>query len=149
MTTEPLRAEIELTGPPDAAFELFTTGFERWWPREFSWSGADHLESIGIQPHLGGALFELGPHGLRWDWGRVLAWEPGHRLVFSWQIGPDRVPVPLAEDATEVEATFTETGTGRTSVVVVHRGWERHGEAGAEYREAFAQVWPYALGRML
>ncbi|NIK59732.1 SRPBCC domain-containing protein [Kribbella shirazensis] len=134
-----LTAEVEVPVPAAVAFELFTDEFGRWWPPEFSWSGADLLTDMGI---LDGVLYELGPHGLQWDWGRVLAWEPGRRFVFSWQIGPDRVPVPRAEDASEVEVTFDGS-----SVRVVHRGWERHGDAGDDYRENFEQVWPYALGR--
>lgn len=134
-----LTAEAGLTVPPDVAFEIFTDEFGRWWPPEFSWSGAELLTDMGL---LDGVLYELGPHGMQWDWGRVLAWEPGRRLVFSWQIGPDRVPVPRAEDATEVEVTFQ-----KSTVTVAHRRWERHGEAGAEYRTNFEQVWPYALGR--
>jgi uncharacterized protein YndB with AHSA1/START domain len=134
-----LTAVANLTVPPEAAFEIFTDEFGRWWPPEFSWSGAELLTDMGL---LDGVLYELGPHGMQWDWGRVLRWEPGRRLVFSWQIGPDRVPVPRAEDATEVEVTFDGS-----TVTVAHRGWERHGEAGAEYRKNFELVWPYALGR--
>ncbi|WP_350276268.1 SRPBCC domain-containing protein [Kribbella sp. HUAS MG21] len=134
-----LTAEIEVPATAAVAFELFTDEFGRWWPPEFSWSGAELLTDIGI---LDGVLYELGPHGLQWDWGRVLVWEPARRFVFSWQIGPDRVPVPRAEDASEVEVTFDGS-----SVRVAHRGWERHGEAGEAYRENFRQVWPYALGR--
>lgn len=134
-----LTAVADLTIPPDVAFELFTDEFGRWWPPEFSWSGADGLTDMGL---LDGVLYELGPHSMQWDWGRVLTWEPGRRLVFSWQIGPDRVPVPRAEDATEVEVTFDDS-----TVRVVHRGWERHGAAGDGYRKNFEEVWPYVLGR--
>ena len=134
-----LTARVEVTVPSDVAFEIFTDEFGRWWPPEFSWSGAGQLTDMGI---LDGVLYELGPHNLQWDWGRVLTWERGRRFVFSWQIGPDRVPVPRAEDATEVEVTF-----GGSAVHVVHRGWERHGDAGEEYRKSFEEVWPYVLGR--
>jgi uncharacterized protein YndB with AHSA1/START domain len=134
-----LTAEVAVAVPAAQAFEVFTDEFGRWWPPEYSWSGADLLTDIGI---LDGVLYELGPHNLQWDWGRVLAWEPGRRFVFSWQIGPDRVPVPRAEDATEVDVTFEGS-----AVRVVHRGWERHGVAGEQYRENFSEVWPHALGR--
>ena len=137
--TEELTAEVEVTTDPERSFELFTTGLANWWPPEFSWSGAELLTDIGVRE---GVLYEIGPDGLRWDWGRVLVSEPGRRLVFSWQIGPDRVPVPRAEDATEVDVSFVGS-----TVRVVHRGWERHGSAGDTYRQAFAEVWPYALGR--
>ncbi|MEU4194271.1 hypothetical protein AB0E69_20415 [Kribbella sp. NPDC026611] len=134
-----LTAQVEVGVGPDVAFRLFTDEFGDWWPREFSWSGADLLEDIGL---MAGVLYEVGPNGLQWDWGRVLASEPGRRFRFSWQIGPDRVPIPRTEDATEVEVTFTAG-----LVHVTHRGWERHGDAGADYRNSFTEVWPHALGR--
>ncbi|WP_165985477.1 SRPBCC domain-containing protein [Streptomyces sp. YIM 98790] len=147
--TDELRAEVRLAAGVREAFQRFTEGFQGWWPPEFSWSGAKGLDRIGIEPRTGGALYEYGPGGLRWDWGRVLVWEPPRRVVFSWQIGPDRVPVPRAEEATEVTAAFDPHPDGSGTLVRVrHRYWERHGAAGTGYREAFAQVWPTALDRL-
>lgn len=134
-----LTAEVDVEAGALESYRVFTERVGQWWPREFSWSGADLLREIGLCDNV---LYEIGPHGLRWDWGRVLSSEPGRRLVFSWQIGPDRVPVPRPEDATEVEVTFSDT-----SVRVVHRGWERHGSAGDQYRKNFVDVWPYLLAR--
>lgn len=134
-----LTAEANVEAGPLESYHVFTEQIGRWWPAEFSWSGADLLSEIGLRDNV---LYEIGPHGLRWDWGRVLTSEPGRRLVFSWQIGPDRVPVPRAEDATEVAVTFEQT-----SVHVVHRGWERHGAAGSQYRTNLTDVWPYVLNR--
>lgn len=149
MNTDPLTASVSLPYPAPEAFDLFTTRFADWWPAEFSWSGADRLERIGIEPRLDGALYEIGPHGLRWDWGRVLGWEPPARIAFSWQIGPDRVPVPDAASATEVSVSFSEIEQITTTVGVEHAGWERHGADGDTYRANFEQAWPYALGRLL
>ncbi|SFD15157.1 SRPBCC family protein [Streptomyces aidingensis] len=145
---EELVAEVRLPVGAAEAFERFTDGLQQWWPPEFSWSGADGLERIGIEQRVGGALYEYGPGGLRWDWGRVLAWEPPRRLVFSWQIGPDRVPVPRAENASEVTVTFTPDRDDSTLVRVRHGHWDRHGDAGPPYREAFARAWPLALARL-
>ena len=136
---EKLTAEVEVGAGALESYRVFTERMGQWWPREFSWSGADSLSEIGLRDNV---LYEIGPHSLRWDWGRVLTSEPGRRLVFSWQIGPDRVPVPRAEDATEVDVAFSDT-----TVRVVHRGWERHGSAGDQYRQNLMEVWPYILGR--
>ena len=68
------------------------------------------------------------------DWGRVLAWEPPHRLAYSWHLRQDRA------DATEVEITFAAAGEG-TAVVIVHRGWERLGARGPELRERNVRGW--------
>ena len=71
--------------------------------------------------------FELGPHGFRCDWGRVLAWEPPGRLVLAWQIGPTRVPKPDPAKASEVEVRFERDGHA-TRASLSHTGFERHGE---------------------
>jgi hypothetical protein len=74
----------------------------------------------------------------------VLAWAPPRGLTFSWQIGPDRVPIPDADSASEVVVSFTPVADG-SRVVVVHRRWDRHGKAGQAYREAFGPAWEHAL----
>lgn len=143
-----LRAEVVVQAPQESAFSLFTLQFGSWWPPEFSWSGAAKLEGIGMEPRADGFLHEYGPYGLRLDWGRILVWEPPERLVFSWQIGPDRVPVPDPTQATEVEVRFTPTNAGSTHVEVTHSCWDRHGDQAERYREDFSQAWPYALQRL-
>jgi uncharacterized protein YndB with AHSA1/START domain len=131
----------------DAAFDLFTAGFGTWWPREFSWSGPELLEEIGMQERDGGFVYEQGPGGFHLDFGQILAWTPPRRVLFTWQIGPDRVPVPDRGKASEVDATFGAVDEG-TLITVTHGKWERHGEGAEAYREQFADVWPYALGNL-
>ncbi len=114
---------------------------------EYTWS-QEALAAIGIEPRAGGSCFELGPHGFRLDWGRVLAWEPPSRLVFSWQIGPTRVPEPDPARASEVAVHF-EPADGGTRVALVHRAFERHGDGAEDYRAAMYSEpgWDYILGR--
>lgn len=145
----PATADTVLPVPAAAAFDLFTTRFSGWWPPEFSWSGEDLIEDIGIEPRLGGFLYERGPLGFRLDWGRVTEWDPGRRLAFTWQISPQRVPEPDASKASEVTVRFEPADDGAsTRVVVDHHGWERHGDGAADYREQFGGAWPYALDRL-
>jgi uncharacterized protein YndB with AHSA1/START domain len=134
---------VELPASADG-FALFTTGFARWWPAEYTWSG-DALVEIGIEPREGGHCFELGPGGFRCDWGTVTAWEPPRRLVFLWQIGPGREPVPDPSRAGEVEVRFGDDGR----VDLEHRGFDRHGDGGAAYADGMGspQGWPYILKR--
>lgn len=93
MPGDTVSASTTIALPPDKAFELFTAGIASWWPREYTWS-QDVLEEIAIEPGEGGFCVERGPHGFTVHWGRVETWERPERLVFTWQIGPSREPVP-------------------------------------------------------
>ena len=142
----PIRHEVTVDLSPADAFAAFSDGINAWWPREFTWSG-QLLERIAIEPRVGGFCHEIGSGGMRLDWGRVSAWEPPHRLAFSWQIGPDRVPEINPSRASQVEVRFEPASGDRTLVTLVHTGWERHGPGGAAYREQFetAGAWPRML----
>lgn len=148
MPAEVIKEAVVVPAAPERAFALFADELASWWPAEYTWA-ADGLEQIAIEPRVDGRCFERGPRGFECDWGRVLAWEPGARLAFSWQIGPDRVPVPDSDRASEVEVRFADAGKGATRVELEHRGFERHGEGGADYRAAMASErgWPYILAR--
>lgn len=147
-TVEPIELSIDIGVDPGDAFASFTDRFRVWWPSEASWSGAS-LESIGIEPFVGGFCYERGPYGLRLDWGRVTDWEPPRRLAFAWLVGFDRVPEPNPAHASEVEVTFTAIADG-TRVDLVHRAFERHRGDSAAYRRGMASTshgWPFLLDR--
>ena len=141
---EPLSHGVTVPLPPAEAFAHFAD-LDSWWPREFSWSGPDALDRVGLEPRAGGRLYELGPDGFRCDWGTVTACEPPGRLAFLWQIAPDRTPVPDSARASEVEVRFTPDGDG-THVGVTHSAFERHGEGAEAYRQGMADGWRFMLG---
>ncbi|HET6381170.1 MAG TPA: SRPBCC family protein [candidate division Zixibacteria bacterium] len=146
MTAATIPAIVErltVRATPADAFAAFTEGLDSWWPRESTWSGSG-AQRVALEPRPGGFLHEIGPHGMRLDWGRISVWEPPHRLAFSWQVGPDRVPVPSPAEASQVEVRFEAEAADRTRVTVTHDGWERHGEAGAAYREQMASTGAWA-----
>ena len=66
--------------------------------------------------------------------GEVLAWEPPHRLEFTWQLG--RTP----EQAQNNEVTFAATEAG-TRVELTHSGWERLGAQAEEVRAGYDSGW--------
>ena len=129
----PVRKSITVKASVEHAFEVFTDGFDTWWPR------ADH---IGKQPmvkavietHAGGRCFGREADGTEYDWGQVLAWEPPNRFVLAWQITPNWQHEPDLAKASEVEVRFTQEAGGLTRVDLEHRHFERHGEGGAGMR---------------
>ena len=138
-----VRTSVTVALAQERAFTRFTTELGAWWPAEYTWS-QQVLEEIGMEPRVGGWCFELGPGGFRLDWGRVTVWEPPARVVFTWQIGPTRVPQPDPAQASEVEVAFEES-----RVELVHRGFERHGDGAEDYAAAMGspQGWEYILAR--
>ncbi|MDG4790702.1 SRPBCC family protein [Micromonospora sp. WMMD1102] len=146
-STYSVRSSLRVPGPADRAFAVFTEGLADWWVKEYTWSGPQKLAKLGIEPGSGGMLYEIGPHGFRADWGRVLEWQPPRRLVFNWQIGPDRAPVPDPAHSSVVEARFAPQADGTTLVEVEHRDFDRHGEAAEGYREALTAGWYELLSR--
>ena len=128
----PLRNEFTVGCAPEHAFEVWAERTSLWWPASHSVSGAP--EAVTFEPRTGGRVYERGPSGEEHNWGRVLAWEPPRRLVYSWHLRQD------AADATEVEITFTASGAG-TTVAIVHHGWERLGARGPGLRERNMRAW--------
>jgi len=143
--TDPIETSVKVPVPPEHAFGMLTAGLGTWWPAEYSW-GPEVLDTHELEPREGGRIAEVSVHGNRWDWGRITAWEPPHRLVFDWQIGPDRVPTPDPSACSEVEWRVEADGDGSV-VHVVHAGFDAYGDAGSDYRAGLAseQGWPYML----
>ena len=63
-----------------------------------------------LEPQSGGRWYERGDDGSECDWGRVLAWEPPHRLVLTWQINGQWQYDPDPDRASEIEIRFTADG---------------------------------------
>src|SRR5713226_9297284 len=92
--------------PIEKAFRVFTSSFNTWWPRECHIGYAEMAEAI-LEPRDGGRWYERGVDGSECDWGRVLAWEPPHRLLVTWQVNGSWQYDPDPLHASEIEARFT------------------------------------------
>ena len=132
--TDPLVHEFTVDCSPEHAFSVWAERTSLWWPGSHSVSGAP--ESVDFEPRAGGRIVERAPGGEEHEWGRVLAWEPPRRLVYSWHLRQD------AADATEVEITFAPAGSalrGDDRAPQAGSGWAR--SAVADLRERNVRGW--------
>src|SRR5215510_9179881 len=115
-----IHGKITVGVPVEQAFRVFTDSFHTWWPPAYH-IGQAELEKAVLEPHAGGRWYERDVEGSECDWGRVLAWEPPHRLVVTWQINGQWQYDPDPEHASEIEVRFTADGAEHTTVELEHR----------------------------
>ncbi|MBF6300798.1 SRPBCC family protein [Nocardia amamiensis] len=124
-TTLPtLQGKASVAMPIENAFAFFTESFGSWWPAAYHIGQAELAEAI-LESGEGGRWYERGVDGTECEWGRVLTWEPPHRLVVTWQINGHWQYDPDPAHASEIEVRFTPEGPGRTSVELEHRHLDR------------------------
>jgi uncharacterized protein YndB with AHSA1/START domain len=152
MTTQaqrtPVRTEIVVKAAAERAFRLFTEQFDRIKPREHNMLGVNIAESV-FEPRVGGRVYDRGVDGSECQWGRVLAFEPPDRIVFSWDINPMWQIETDLDKTSEVEVRFIAEGPARTRVELEHRHLDRHGDGWEGMREGVAGDggWPLYLAR--
>jgi uncharacterized protein YndB with AHSA1/START domain len=133
-----VRVSIEVGVPPTTAFEVFTAEMDAWWQHGPRYRFvAPYGGVMKLEPRVGGRLLHVHDPvaGLSFEVGRVRAWEPPARLVFSW-----RLDNFAPHEMTEVEVRFEPAGDG-TLITVTHRGWDglasdhpaRHGQVGRAF----------------
>jgi uncharacterized protein YndB with AHSA1/START domain len=109
----PVVKSIDVRRPPSEAFRLFTEEISAWWP--------------------------MKNHSRAKDWGEVLAYELGHRVVFSFQMGRPK------EKSGEVEVRFDPLDAGTCRVTLTHSHWERLGDEAEAMRRSFSGGWEFVF----
>lgn len=132
--------EIDLVVPcaPERAFDYFTRDIGRWWPLATHSCAGERAAGVAFEPRVGGMLVETARDGTRHSWGTIEAWEPGHRVAFTWHPGRD----PATAQRVDVEFRATPAGT---RVTLVHGGWETLGEQAAQTRGHYVEGWRQVL----
>jgi uncharacterized protein YndB with AHSA1/START domain len=143
-----IRHEIVVNAPLERAFSVFTDGFGTFKPPEHNLLGADIAETV-FEPRVGGHVYDRGVDGSECRWARVLAYEPPHRVVISWDITPHWQIETDPEKTSEVEVRFVPEGPDRTRVELEHRNLDRHGDGWEGVREGVDSDggWPLYLQR--
>lgn len=134
-TDVPVNRSVTVRTSVERAFEIFTAGFDSWWPRTHH-IGKSPMKRAIIEPFVGGRCYTEQVDGSDCAWGTVMAWEPPRRLVFAWQITHEWGFEPDLANASEVEVLFTPQQDGSTRVDLEHRSFTRLGPGADAMRTA-------------
>jgi uncharacterized protein YndB with AHSA1/START domain len=139
---------LRVAAPPQRAFDVFTREISLWWrPNGLFQFTPKSPGVLSFELGTGGRLIETLPGGKVFEIGKTTAWEPPHRLAFSWRqasFAPDQM--------THVEVRFEAVGH-ETRVTVEHLGWDsvpashaaRHRLPHAEFLQRHAKWWQNLL----
>ena len=137
---EPVRRTVTVDRPVEDAFRVFTEEIGKWWALEVHSLSLDRTgapaRTATMEGRVGGRLYEQMSDGNEADWGKLLVWEPPHRVAFEWHV---------TGTPTEVEVRFTPDGDG-TRVDLVHSGFDRLEDA-ARSRRGYDEGWALGLER--
>jgi Activator of Hsp90 ATPase homolog 1-like protein len=135
LNSSPITHEYRLDSSPAHAFATYAERIGEWWDPRYS-ANADTLETVAIEPRVGGRVYarhsDIGEH----DWGEVTVWEPGAHLVHTFSLAQD------PQHPSEVAVEFVRDGQGCT-LRFAHGGWT---EANVSAREKFSD-WRVMLDR--
>ena len=141
----PVRKTIVVAATPQRAFEVFTAGLDRWWPKNHG-IGPGPVQQSFLEPFVGGRWYAVHEGGVEVVVGHVLVWQAAERLVVSWEISADWKPDPRPAFTSEIEVQFAAETEGRTRVELEHRNFERLGAQGGEkMRKDVDGGWPGLL----
>ena len=143
-----VRSSIVVDAPIERAFSVFTDEISTWWPPTHHILPAE-LAGMVFEPREGGYVYDRGIDGSECQWGRVLAYEPPTRILFTWDISPRWQIETDPTRSSEVEIRFIAEAERRTRVELEHRHIERHGDGWQGLADGLRgdQGWPLYLER--
>jgi uncharacterized protein YndB with AHSA1/START domain len=125
----PVRKTVTVKASAERAFQVFTDGFDSWWPRSHH-IGSGQMKKAVIEGHVGGRCYSEQTDGTQCPWGQITLWEPPRRFVIAWQITAEWKYEPDLTRCSEVEVRFTPEAGGSTRVDLEHRCFQRMGPSG-------------------
>jgi len=124
---DPITESRSLTCTSAGAFTAFTVRVGEWWPPSYS-PDPDTLDTVVIEPMIGGRVFMRMVDGTEHDFGEVTSWRPGDMYAQTWTMAqdpdhPSSLTVTLPRQGTVVRCasstvagTTASTPTGTSSV---------------------------------
>jgi uncharacterized protein YndB with AHSA1/START domain len=143
-----VRHQVVVDAPLARAFAVFTDQFGDFKPPEHNLLAAPIAETV-FEPRVGGHIVDRAEDGTECRWARILAYDPPHRVVFSWDIGPQWQVETDPELTSEVEVRFVAEGASRTRLELEHRHLDRHGPGWQSLTDGVDgdEGWPLYLAR--
>jgi hypothetical protein len=130
----PVRKTVTVKASQQRAFEVFTAGFDSWWPRSHH-IGKVPMKRAVLEGRVGGRCYSEQTDGTECDWGEIVQWDPPKRFVMAWKITVQwQYEADLAKSS-EVEVLFTPLADGSTRVDLEHRNFARMGAGWETMRE--------------
>ncbi|MFL5296383.1 MAG: SRPBCC domain-containing protein [Phenylobacterium sp.] len=117
--TSKVYVALRVKATPERAFAAFVEEIGEWWRPSGLFETTPRPGTLSFEPGPDGRLIETRVGGKVFEIGRIRAWEPPHRLVFSWRQA--NFPLDLH---TEVEVGFEPVGA-ETRVSIEHRGFDQ------------------------
>jgi uncharacterized protein YndB with AHSA1/START domain len=130
-----VRSTVVVDAPVERSFTVFTRDIGTWWPSDHHLLQGELAEMV-FEPRVGGHVYDRAVDGTECHWSRVLAYEPPHRVVFSWDINLQWQLETDPARTSEIEVVFLAEGPDRTRVELEHRNLERHGDGWEGMRSA-------------
>jgi uncharacterized protein YndB with AHSA1/START domain len=139
---------LRVAASPERAFEAFTGEIALWWRPNGLFAFTPRGPGVlSFEPGVGGRLIETRAGGKVFEIGRISAWSPPQRLVFSW-----RQASFAPGEETQVEVRFEPVGD-ETRVTVEHTGWDsvpavhvaRHGFPNPVFLQRHGEWWQALL----
>jgi hypothetical protein len=131
----PHRFERALPLGAAEAFAVYVDRIGEWWDPRYT-ANADSLVGVTIEQQVGGRAYAMHSDMGRDDWGEILVWEPGLRLVHTFTLAQDPA------HPSEISAEFEDRGGGSV-LQFAHGGWTVEN---ARDRAKFGE-WPLLLDR--
>jgi uncharacterized protein YndB with AHSA1/START domain len=122
---------------PQEAFDLFMTDLDAWWPKDRH--AFDPKAKLIVEPRKNGKIIEVAPDGKRTLWGRIIGWDPGHYMAFSWHPDGDE------DAATVVAVSFKKTVEG-CQLDLTHGGFDVLGDTADAVSTSYLLGWDLTLG---